>query len=362
MRTSVIIAGVLAIGATAWIVSGQIGDTDRKAVANGAAEAEQPAQKALVSVRVRSVVAQTRKDYLVVNGRTEESRKVTLRAETDGPVIAVPSVEGRIVDAGDVIARQSIEDRNARLSEAMALVKQREIEYRAATQLAKKGFRSGTKLAEARAQLDAARASTKSMRIDLSRTTIKAPFRGVMETRYVEKGDYVKAGDNIAKIVDLDPVLAVGSASERDVGAITIGEPGQVTLVDGTAASGNVRFIASVADPDTRSFRIELEIPNPDYRIRAGLTGKLTLPLPEVRAHVISPAVLTLADDGRIGVRSVDKDDIVRFKPVSILAESAQGVWISGLEDGDRLITVGHEYVRAGQKVKAVPEAARAGS
>lgn len=362
MRTSVIIAGVLAIGATAWIVSGQIGGPDRKAVANGAAEGQQPAPLPLVSVRVRSVAAQTRKDYLVVNGRTEESRKVTLRAETAGPVIAVPSVEGRIVDAGDIIARQSIEDRNARLSEAMALVKQREIEYRAATQLAKKGFRSGTKLAEARAQLDAARASTKSMRIDLSRTTIKAPFRGVMETRYVEKGDYMKAGDNIAKIVDLDPVLAVGSASERDVGSIAIGEPAQVTFIDGTTASGNVRFIASVADPDTRSFRIELEIPNPDYRIRAGLTGKLTLPLPEVRAHVISPAVLTLADDGRIGVRAVDADDIVRFKPVSILAESAEGIWISGLKDGDRLITVGHEYVRAGQKVKAVPETAQAGS
>jgi membrane fusion protein, multidrug efflux system len=362
MRTSIIIAGVLAIGATAWIVSGQIGGTDQKAAANGSAVAEQPAPKALVSVRVRTVAARTRKGYMVVNGRTEESRKVTLRAETAGPVIAVPSIEGRIVDTGDVIARQSIEDRNARLSEATALVKQREIEFRAATELAKKGFRSGTKLAEARAQLDAARASVKSMRIDLSRTTIKAPFRGVMETRYVEKGDYVKAGDNVAKIVDLDPVLAVGSASERDVSSILIGEPGQVTLIDGTTATGNIRFIGSVADPDTRSFRIELEIANPDYRIRAGLTGKLTLPLPEIRAHVISPAVLTLADDGRIGIRAVDDGDIVRFKPISILAESAEGIWISGLKDGDRLITVGHEYVRAGQKVKAVPEAAKAGS
>lgn len=361
MRTSVIIAGVLAIGATAWIVSGQFGGTDRKAAANGKQTAE-PAPVKLVAVRIRSVMARSRTDALILNGRTEESRKVTLRAETAGPVIEVPGVEGRVIEAGDIIARQSIEDRNARLAEAVALVKQREIEYRAATQLAKKGFRSGTQLAEARAKLDAARAATKSMRIDLSRTTIKAPFRGVLETRYVETGDFIKAGDNVAKIVDLDPVLAVGFASERDVGSVVIGATGNVTLVDGTAASGSIRYIASVADPDTRSFRVELEIPNPDHGIRAGLTGRLTLPLPAIRAHVLSPAVLTLADDGRIGVRIVDDGDIVRFKPVSILAESNEGVWISGLNDGDRLITTGHEYVKAGQKVRPVPETGEAGS
>lgn len=362
MRTSVIIAGALAIGATAWILSGQFGAPDKPAAANGSQAVPAEAEKPLAAVRIRILKARVKQDALIVNGRTEESRKVTLRAETAGPIIDVPAVEGRIVETNDVIARQNVEDRTARLAESTALVKQREIEYRAAAELAKKGFRSGTKLAEARAQLDAARAKTKSMRIDISRTTIKAPFRGVLETRYVEKGDYVRVGDDIASIVDLDPVLAVGSASESDVGAITIGEPGKVTFIGGNVAEGKIRFIASVADPDTRSFRIELEIPNPDHRIRAGLTGKLALPLPPVRAHVLSPAVLTLADDGRIGVRIVDSNDIVRFKPVSILSQSADGLWVSGLSDGERLITIGHEYVRAGQKVRAVAEDAVTGS
>lgn len=362
MRTSVIIAGTLAIGATAWILSGQLGGADKPAAANGPQATQPEAEKPLASVRIRVLKARVKQDALIVNGRTEESRKVTLRAETPGPIIEVPATEGRIVKTNDIIARQSVEDRTARLAESTALVKQREIEYRAATELAKKGFRSGTKLAEARAQLDAARAKTKSMRIDISRTTIKAPFRGVLETRYVEKGDYVQAGDDIASIVDLDPVLAVGSASERDVGSITIGEPGKVTFIGGNVAEGRIRFIASVADPDTRSFRIELEIPNPDHRIRAGLTGKLALPLPPVRAHVLSPAVLTLSDDGRIGVRIVDSGDIVRFKPVAILSQSPDGLWVSGLVDGERLITVGHEYVRAGQKVRPIAETAVTGS
>ncbi|MEE2721930.1 MAG: efflux RND transporter periplasmic adaptor subunit [Pseudomonadota bacterium] len=362
MRSSIFIAVAIAVAATAWIASGQFGDTEGNASSRNPQASKKPVDAPLISVRVKAVQAQTRTGYVLLNGRTEESRRVTLRAETRGPIVDVPGEEGHTLEAGDVIARQNVEDRKARMAEAKALVRQREIEYKAAAQLAKKGFRSGTKLAEARANLDAARAKTKGMSIDLSRTTIRAPFRGVLETRDVEKGDFVKAGDKIASFVDLDPILAVGYVSERDVGALGVGRPGRVTMIDGTVIDGTVRYIASVADKKTRSFRVEMQIPNPDHRIRAGLTGELTLPLAEISAHLISPAVLTLADDGRIGVRIVDPLDIVRFVPVKILSNTPDGLWIAGLRNRDRLITVGHEYVKAGQKVRPVSVATVAGS
>ena len=361
MKNSIIVAGVLAVGATAWILSGQIASDDRQAVANERAETKERATN-LISVRIRPVQPRTQQWAVIVNGRTEESREVTIRAETAGPIVAISREVGSIVDPGDVIARQDVEDRNAKLAQAVALVRQREIEHRAAAKLAKKGFRSDTKLAEARTLLDAARAQAKSRRIDLSRTTIKAPFRGILEARYVEKGDFVKIGDNIAKIVDLDPLLAVGFVSERDIGSLKVGGRGRVTLIDGRFADGTVRFIAAVADPETRTFKVELEIPNPGHQIRSGLTGELNLPLNPVRAHLVSPSVLTLADDGRIGVRIVDDGNIVRFSPTEILADSPEGLLVSGLKDGQRLITVGHEYVKAGQKVRPVLETAKSGA
>lgn len=358
MKTSYLVAAGLALAATAWIVSGQFGDGERPAGASVAEGAVGSEPEALTAVRVREVTARARTRSITVNGRTEESRRVTLRAETAGPVAETGAEEGRAMKAGDIVVRLDVEDRNARLAEAKALVRQRQIEYRAAAQLAKKGFRADTQLAGARAQLDAAMARTKSMEIDLRRTVIRAPFDGVLETRYVERGDYVRNGDNVASIVDLDPILAVGYVSERNVADIAIGTPGSVRLVDGRRAEGRVRYVASVAEPETRSFRIELEIANPDYGIRAGLTGELNLPLSDIHAHVVSPAVLTLADDGRIGVRIVDGEDRVVFVPVKILADTPQGVWIDGLADGARLITVGHEFVRAGQKVRPVRETA----
>ena len=351
MKTSIIFAGLLAIVASGWIISGQMGNTDKIVVTNDKA-AQKLKVTNLISVRVKRVQRRTRPNAVILNGRTEESRKVILRAETSGSIFNISGQEGRMVEVDEIIARQNIEDRNALLAEASALVKQREIEFVAAQKLAQKGFRSGTKLAEARALLDAARARAKTIRIDLSKTTITAPFGGVLEVHYVEKGDFVKIGDNIAKIVDLDPILAVGFISEKDIDAIKIGGRGHIKLTNGRTANGTVRFIGSVADSATRSFRVELQIPNSDYKIRSGLTGELTLLLKPIQAHVISPAVITLADDGRIGVRIVDDNNIVRFVKIKILSDSAEGLWVSGLKDGQRLITVGHEYVKAGQLVR----------
>lgn len=356
MRKSIVIAGILAIGATAWIASGQFSGANGPANAGTSKTAEDAPDKPVIAVRVRELVAQTRLRKVTINGRTEESRSVIVRAETDGPITEIHGEEGRPLKDGDMIARQGAEDRHAKLAEAIAVEKQRKVEHRAAVALAKKGFRSDTKLAEAQAQLEAAQARSKSMRIDLSRTTIRAPFAGVLETRHIEKGDYVQKGDEIASIIDLDPILAVGYISERDIGSINVGAEGSARLMDGRSVTGKVRFVGSVADSATRSFRVELEIPNPDYSIRAGLTGELRMPLKTVSAHVISPAWLALADDGRIGVRTVNDQNVVEFLPIGLLADTAEGLWVSGIPDRARVITVGHEFVKAGETVKPVPE------
>ena len=361
MKRSLIFAGVLAIGSIVWILSGQIGVDEKPSDTNYFPSKKQNSLE-LVSVRVRSLQRRIEQSALTVNGQTEESRRIVIRAETAGLIKSVPGKEGKIVKAGEVIAQQAIGDRNARLIEKVALVRQREIEFKAAKKLANKGFRSKAKLAEAIALLNSARAQAETMRLDISKTTITAPFQGVLEARYVEKGNFVKIGDNIARVVDLDPILAVGFISERNIGSLEVGRPGIVTLITGQVAGGVLRYISNVADSETRAFRVELEIPNSDYKIRSGLTGELKLPLDPVPAHVISPSVLTLGDIGKIGVRVVDNAEIVRFMPIKILSDTKDGLWVTGLRDGQRLITVGHEYVKTGQKVRPVPEPIKIGS
>ena len=77
----------------------------------------------------------------------------------------------------------------------------------------------------------------------------------------------------------------------------------------------------------------------------------------EVIAHRVSPAILTLTDDGMIGVKTLGPDNRVRFHPIQIIGDGADGVWLSGLPNRITLITVGQEFVAEGQTVRPIDEA-----
>lgn len=360
MRKSYVLAFVFAVVAAGWVASGQLGaddapeETDAAEATSGGAPvagADEP-----VGVRVGQSIARPRSRDLVLRGRTEASRWVDVKAETRGRVAEVVARKGARVGRGDTIVRLAMEDRAEKLAEAEARVRQRRIEFDAARSLRRKGFRAETKLAEAAAELDAAIAHAARISIDVDRTEIGAPFAGVIETRDVELGDFVEPGDVIARVVDEDPYLVVGQVSELDVGLLEEGDAGVARLADGETVEGKVRYIGGIAESATRTFRVELEIPNRARALRGGVTAEIRIPVESAQAHFLSPALLTLDDEGVLGVRTVNGDAVVEFRPVSVFAAEPDGVWVTGLPPVATVITVGQEFVRRGQTVRPVPE------
>lgn len=361
MRGSYILATVIALAVAAWLASPYLGKADDDAgnASPGqpaAAEAPGPKEKAPMRVQVRRSVAESRVNSLVLTGQTEASRQATVRAETAGRVIAVEAEDGAPVKEGDIILRLAMDDRKSLLDEARALVSQRQIEYTAASKLSTKGFQTQTKLAETRANLEAAQARLRRIEVDIERTTVRAPFDGVVQTRMVEVGDYMQVGDPAALLIDLDPLIAVARVSEREIAGVASGGIGTMRTITGDTAEGRVRYVSSVASEGTRTFRVELEIDNGAYRLPAGLTAEIRLPVTAVEAHNMSPAALTLDDSGVIGVKTVDAENIVQFHPIELVSDGTDGVWIGGLPREAMIITVGQEFVLPGQKVIPVPE------
>lgn len=360
MRSSVIIAAGLAIVAVGWMLSGQFGGDPDGSVEVARADLASPGADApadggaLAAVRVVQSRARPRERVLIVSGRTEPSREVELRAETYGRVAEVLAEKGRHVEAGEVLLRLAIDIRAAHLTEAEALLRQREIEFAAAEELKTKGFRSDTSVAAAQALLDGARAAVQQIRIEIAHTRITAPFAGYVWRNRAELGAYVKTGDTLGAIVDLDPVLVVGYATEHEINLLRLGAVGRAKLIDGTVVEGIVSYISAKADPQTRTYRFELDVPNEDGAIRGGLTAEISIPLTRNMAHLVSPAVLTLGADGTIGVKTVNLQQIVEFKPVTILSDTLDGVWLGGLPADVSVITVGQEFVVAGERVRPV--------
>jgi len=358
MKWSYIVALLLALGAAGWVASGRLAEGDGLPPAQKPPAALSVAETA-PAVRVRRIEPVARTLEEILRGRTEAIRKVDIKAETYGRIVALPVERGQEVEEGEIVAKLSLDDRQARLREANALLEQRRIEHNASKKLNDKGFRSDTQVAGTQAALEAAEAAVALAQSNLDNTVIRAPFAGLLDERPVEIGDYLKTGDMVAMVVDLDPMLVVANASEQIVGQLAPGQEGFARLGngDGEEIAGTIRFVSSVADPATRTFRVELAVPNPNGKIADGLTAELRLPLGKVQAYRLSPAVLSLTDSGVIGVKIVDDEDRVSFVPVKIVASDSDGIWLTGLSGAVTLITVGHEFVRAGQKVHPIDEA-----
>jgi len=355
MRVSWLIAFLIAAAAVAWVGSSYIFPPAEETVAAGeepAAVEAPPAEAHQPAVRVMTVSAQPMTSALGLQGRTIANRQTEVRSEVDALVAEIMVERGDTVAEGQLIARMAVQDRQARVREAEALVTQRQIEFEAAERLNNQGYRSDTDVAQARALLDSAEAALELARINLERINIRAPFGGVLAERPIEVGNYIRVGDTVATILDLDPITVAGQVAERYLGQIEYGTVAQVTFINGQTVPGVVSFIAPTTDPATRTYRVEVEVPNPDGRIIEGLTARLDLPIQQVEAHLLSPAVLNLSDGGEVGVYAVNEENVVEFHPGSIVGSNGELIWLGGLPETLRIIVVGQGFVTPGTAVE----------
>jgi multidrug efflux system membrane fusion protein len=115
--------------------------------------------------------------------------------------------------------------------------------------------------------------------------------------------------------------------------------------------NGQVTFLSRSADPTTRTFRVEIEVPNPDLALRDGQTAEILIAAEGERAHLLPASALTLNDEGTLGIRVVGEASAVEFMPVTMLRDTPEGVWLAGLPDAVDVIVVGQEYVTQGVTV-----------
>jgi len=354
MKSSYITAGVIAAAATLWVASGMLFSSDAEIELSAAEQAALNAPTELQRVQVLRSQAQPRIREITVSGRTEASRAVTMRAETEGTVTELLVQRGTPVLKGEPLIRLAPEDRPARVTEAEALVAKRELEFRAAEDLSKKSFTSEVALANAKAELESARANLEAARLEFARITIRAPFDGVFNRNHVEVGNYVRVGDDIADMVDLDPLLLVVELAELSVGEVRTGVAAKAQLIDGRPVDGLVTFVSTMASPETRTFTVEVSVENADMTLVDGMTATVRLPAQEVMAHRVPPAALTLDDNGAVGIKYVDANGRVVFAEASASASTTESVWLTGLPASIDVITIGQEFVSEGQEVQPV--------
>jgi membrane fusion protein, multidrug efflux system len=352
MKASRVAAVGLIVGAAAWIASGKLiphETGEGRAAVQAQAEAKKPFR---VSVMEAEVVARARK--LALSGRTEADRKVMAVARTTGILTELKVRRGQIVKAGEVIAVLSDEAREAQVAQARAIVAQRKAELEARRGLIERGTLPRLDLGNLEALHKAAEAQLASAEAERDRGVVTAPWGGIVNEVPAEVGQAMTPGKELAQIIALDPMLAVVEVAERKLSGLRLGETAEIRLVTGQTASGKIRHISRTASQGTRTYRVDVEVPNQDGSIPDGITGEVAIKLSPVPAARVPRSALTFSSAGELGVRTVDRDGKVVFVAVSVVEDEQQNMWVAGLENGARLIVQGQDFVREGQLVEPV--------
>lgn len=329
-------------------------------------EQEMGSTTSLQSVRTSTYVAKPMAIEVPLRGRTQAKASVGAVAETAGIVDVVHVTKGQRVAVGDLLCTldqgtraAAVAQAEAGLAQAEAGLVQAQADFDTNAELRSKGLaapntarQTEVALSAAKAAISSAKAGLDNAKAELDRTEVIAKVAGVVQDPLAVAGSMLGQGQPCATIVQLDPMVFVGQVPEARIGLAKTGLEATITTVTGQEASGKVTYISASADPATRSFPVEIEIPNADFAMRDGITATATVNMGTAPAHLLPQSVLTLNQDGVLGVSTV-VDGTVKFVPVTIASDTREGVWVLGLPVSANVITVGQEYVSDGQAVDA---------
>jgi membrane fusion protein, multidrug efflux system len=310
------------------------------------------ASAALQSVRTETYQVQAFRIEVTLRGRTKAKSMATITPETSGVVTAVNVTKGQNVAVGDVLCTLDQGTRAAAVATAQAGLAQAQADFETNKSLREKGLAPANSVNALEAALKAAQSQFDQATAEFDRTQVKTTVAGVVQDPVASVGSMLSPGTPCATVVELDPMLFIGTVPEARVGLAKLGLKANIETVTGQSIDGEVSYISPTADDATRSFPVEIQIPNANGAVLSGITATATVEMGTLPAHLLPQSVLTLNDEGTIGIRAVENEE-VKFYPVTIVSDSREGVWVTGLPPRVDVITVGQEFVVPGQKVDA---------
>ncbi|NEY90162.1 efflux RND transporter periplasmic adaptor subunit [Tabrizicola oligotrophica] len=349
-----LLALVVFVAAALWVLTGHfaaVGSEEAEASEAKAAEPLVETPKRTVAV-VRAEVA----DYarlIRIPGVTEADKLAILAARSNGVVQELGAEPGDVLERGATVLLLEGEDVRAAVKAAEDQLAQAAEQLAVGEALNAKGSLPETEVTSRRAAKTAAEGGLAQAQAAADRLSLTAPFAGTVDAVNVEIGEWVQAGTPIATLIALDPIVVKAEVSEQDVAHVTVGAKALVRLVSGVELEGTVRHLARKASDKTRTFALEVDLPNPEGNIPSGMTAEVRLSAAMQPALTVPRSVLTLNEAGQVGLRVVNEGDVAGFLPVQLIDDTEEGFVVAGVPQGARVIVAGQDLVRDGDPVIA---------
>ncbi len=303
-------------------------------------------------------------------GTLQADQRVDVQPKRAGHIRELRIVEGARVGEGDVLAVLHDDDLQARSDQARASVVDAEVRERNSRQqfdrtqsLLKKGVASAQQYDDAKADLDraiatlgVARANLAFAEAQLAETVIRAPFAGLVGQSRVDVGAYVKEGETLVTLVDLDPTELVFSVPERYLGQLALEQPVLARVASHAEREfpGGVSFIDPQVDPVNRTVTVKARVPNPDFALRPGQFATVTLHLDVHRGVPVIPEEAVVPEGERLVVFVVE-DGVASAREIRTGVRLPGRVEVvEGLRPGEVVVRTGHEKLKSGARSPVV--------
>ncbi len=250
--------------------------------------------KVLSSVIISEAVAEYISPEINLNTFAQTEKRVIVKAKTSGEIVSIGAKQGEFVKKDDVLCSLGI--------------------------------------------------------VELNRTEVKAPFDGYIES-ILKEGNFIQRGQICATIIELNPITFVAEVPEILIKDVFEGLRVNIDLVTGERILTELSFVSKSANPSTRTFRVEAQIDNSSGLVRDGISGTMKILRNPILAHKILPSILMLTDDGLLGVKTVNADNVVEFHKIEIIQDTIDGIWVKGIPQFSNLIVAGQGFVKEGQTV-----------
>lgn len=304
-----------------------------------------------VSVAISTSEAETVTQFYQAEGQALPDRDTMMRAETSGNIIAVLVFKGQDVETGTVIARFDPTGNQADLNRALQEVKRAQTEFDNAETLLQRGVATAERVSIASAALATAQAQLTAAQEDEKSLVITAPFTGRVETLNLSEGEFISAGTEIGRLVDITPLTVAIQVPQQSLTRLKVGQEATVNFITGEERKGVVTFVGTSAASETRTFLAEVQVENKDNAIPAGISAEVVIPTGEITAHFLSPSIVSLNTQGALGVKTVNSDNVVQFYPIQVVKAQLDGIWVTGLPEKVDVITVGQGFVNENETV-----------
>ena len=322
----------------------------------GKSEEKPEAEKKVQAVKIREIDFQPFQDNYIVVGIVKPYESAKIASEEGGLITYMPFDKGKRVGRGQTVARFRKTFDEANYEQAATQYELAMSNFERIEKLYKENISTEQDYTNAKFQLELAEKALDLLETRLEKEYVTSPISGIVNEKYLSKGEVAGPGMPIISVVDVSRVKVTAGIPERYIGQVTKGTSVSITfeVYPGEVFEGQVSYVSPVLSDVNRTFEIEIVLANKDGRLKPEMSANIRVQKSLQEDAIVLEQDL-IVDMGEERYVFVLENNIAKKRAVTLGGRMDNAVLItSGLSKGDKLIYEGFQFVNDGDKVTVI--------